>query len=1026
MFWAEPSNLEGWLVKIKKNKSSTTLYGVVIRDINNLIWGRWNYSRQGALNVFNHSKWETLSLRSFNMINKEDANIQLLEFIEYPSAARFSSPESYTDKSDIDSEFRNLNEWHWEDKNLPFMKDEFIGEETHQWKKDPRVFQELDEEQGYAYNGVQSSKKLGWRFVVNEDERDKVHYFLLSIKDQSKLNALLLFFDLVTEEKKLEGYLHDAVIIQAYWNSILFEIIKREGADIYTADRDFYNKFKEKLREKRGKLNTLVEMLIEGKNSTKLSWKNVKNIVFKDALNLVANGVRDSGGNFKDAWKLVDNFPQEVSSKDFEDVHDNLLVPLSNKDKIKKRVNISQYIWMMLHLYSELKITDSFTDWLERGSVEVYRGSKNLPPLEIPSNQFFSFTLSESYALNFVQSGWNRGEFKDFDRVHEGYLIKTNIPIKNIHIYNDAMGEKEIVIKGPLKFDSVEKVKIKGRERLSWKEYEIEPDSIWKNIDENKLYYVYEIGSSHATVFEINEDTTLKEIDLLRYEPFKHLRKPFSVFNHYLPVGKVDNFIKEGNNSTKLSWKEDPVRRMLVSKHGDIWKLEDLTNEKVYFFILCTGLRETFFTEYPYEGKHGITFKGWCGYTLQGVLYDYERYKSTEYNLPYNEGGVVTLIGNIKEEKFSSQVSNSFPKLNILDNVDIFKSSSLLPKGEEIIDYDINPLTEMNLFPSKRKDNYDYKKRNTKGDEEMIFEKGTHQDINRPETSRPLTPYGNKLSWKESIVDENPVVCEIKNVIYVLDSRYYSNQYTWYAVPLSLSDYERLGEVECLVGRNVKKLLDQYHTVIKKFKENDPSYINITNVETLPKECLINPQIMPIQIISSLQNSLFIYIKPDEKIPLNINEAHTTLIYLKDEIEGKDRQRVIEDISNLLKNYDSSLCKWTGVATFDNEDKSRVILVNFENGAKLYSEVLDILSNYIDIDREFDFIPHMTIEKSVDIKELPEYEWKTNSLFIEFEKTVPAIEIEFKTGKIKESQTLSNSVDENLVKLTFINKEEVV
>lgn len=643
MFWAEPSNLEGWLIRFKKNKSSISsiLYGVVIKDRNGEVWGRWNYSKEGALNVFNHSKWETLSLREFNRLSKEDTDIQLLEFIEHPPILRFSSPESYTDKSDIDSEFRNLNEWHWEDKNLPFMKDEFIGEETHQWKKDPRIFQELDEEQGYAYNGVQSSKKLGWRFVVDEDERDKVHYFLLSIKeDQEKLNKLLSLFDFITEETKA-GILGS--VIQTYWNNILFELVRwRKKIDIFVADIDFYTKFSEKLKEKRGLFNTLVEMLTEGKNSAKLSWK------------------------------------------------------------------------------------------------------------------------------------------------------------------------------------------------------------------------------------------------------------------------------------------EGPVKEMLVDKHEDIFKL------------------------------------------------------------------------------------------------------SSLPRGEEIIDYDINPLTEMNLFPSKRKDNYDYKKRNTKGDEEIIFEKGTHQDINRPETNRSLIPYGNKLSWKESIVDENPVVYEIKNVIYVLDSRYYSNQYTWYAIPLSQSDYERLDEVECLVGVNVQDLLNQYHNLIKELKENNLLYTNISNMETLPKTSLINPQIMPIQIISSLQNSLFIYVKPDEKIPLDINEAHTTLIYLEDEIEGKDRQRVIEDISNLLKNYENPLCKWSGVATFDNEDKSRVILINFENGAELYSEVLNILSNYTSVEREYDFIPHMTIDKDLSIDKLPEYEWKPSSLFIEFEKNVPAIEIEFKTGKIKESQTLRNSVDENLVKLTFIYKEEVV
>jgi hypothetical protein len=67
----------------------------------------------------------------------------------------------------------------------------------------------------------------------------------------------------------------------------------------------------------------------------------------------------------------------------------------------------------------------------------------------------------------------------------------------------------------------------------------------------------------------------------------------------------------------------------------------------------------------------------------------------------------------------------------------------------------------MNLYPSKRKDNYDYKKRNTKGDEEMLFEKGLHQSIDRPETNRELTPYA-KLSWKEK-ESLNDIVLKVFN-----------------------------------------------------------------------------------------------------------------------------------------------------------------------------------------------------------------------------------------------------------------------
>jgi hypothetical protein len=78
---------------------------------------------------------------------------------------KFSAVETYTDSSDIDQQyFKDLTKWHWEDKNLPFLKDEYPGEDTNKFKKDPEVYQELDDYPEQAYDGVQASltKKLSW------------------------------------------------------------------------------------------------------------------------------------------------------------------------------------------------------------------------------------------------------------------------------------------------------------------------------------------------------------------------------------------------------------------------------------------------------------------------------------------------------------------------------------------------------------------------------------------------------------------------------------------------------------------------------------------------------------------------------------------------------------------------------------------------------------------------------------------------------------------------------------------------
>jgi hypothetical protein len=100
------------------------------------------------------------------------------------SKLKFSSPETYTDKSDVDQPFyKDLVMFHWEDKDLPFPKDEYIGEDTQEYKKDPKVYQELDSLPQQAYTGVTSSK-LCWSSLDKESEE---------FYDISPLNELNLY-----------------------------------------------------------------------------------------------------------------------------------------------------------------------------------------------------------------------------------------------------------------------------------------------------------------------------------------------------------------------------------------------------------------------------------------------------------------------------------------------------------------------------------------------------------------------------------------------------------------------------------------------------------------------------------------------------------------------------------------------------------------------------------------------------------------------------------------------------------------
>ena len=83
----------------------------------------------------------------------------------------------------------------------------------------------------------------------------------------------------------------------------------------------------------------------------------------------------------------------------------------------------------------------------------------------------------------------------------------------------------------------------------------------------------------------------------------------------------------------------------------------------------------------------------------------------------------------------------------------IFKEALDLPKGEQYDDsalMDISPPEFENWEETERKrKRLPLKYQPEDDDNLMFFEKGLHQDVNRPESERSLTPYGNlKLGWQ--------------------------------------------------------------------------------------------------------------------------------------------------------------------------------------------------------------------------------------------------------------------------------------
>ncbi len=402
-----------------------------------------------------------------------------------------------------------------------------------------------------------------------------------------------------------------------------------------------------------------------------------------------------------------------------------------------------------------------------------------------------------------------------------------------------------------------------------------------------------------------------------------------------------------------------------------------------------------------------------------------------------------------------------------------------LPNAESIEQYDVNPLTEINLYPSRRKERQDpVKYKLDLGDPEMISEKGLHEITDRSETERDLIPYA-KLSWQLKDSDALASIKEgeiwkgvllksgfefyilpIENLKISFDKTSYP-YITFYGFDgLSIDDleqefqnrsphyitvggksfkdigtpettgtrWERIGDYrdvfsflklswqENNISKNVDRVFEELNLPVELQKQfykdvffgsNLVGILNKGTYSTIKK--LVEKWKVINKISSQNQDFIFIYVKPNKDFPLKIKEAHTTVVYLNNSIKEEDRENIIKDISNLLKDYKKPKLFFTGIATFDDEDKSRVILVNFENGAKLYSNLISILSKYIDIDRNYDFIPHMTINKDLEIGELPDYNWKPNVLYIEFSKDMPATMIEFETGKVSCTQRLVES-----------------
>lgn len=188
---------------------------------------------------------------------------------------------------------------------------------------------------------------------------------------------------------------------------------------------------------------------------------------------------------FGDFWHLRDKYPDFIER--CQNFGDNFVVPLHNKNIIKKNIKLEDKIFMYIretvgygaakHLLSSMSEYPDFKTWFENATLTIYRGipasynfyEKETDPakiakyakqlkedddrkiaenMQIEANRFKSYTLNLETAIKFTQPGWASRAWIDV-KARRGWVFEGKIKPCDVHIFQNEGGEEECVIKGP-------------------------------------------------------------------------------------------------------------------------------------------------------------------------------------------------------------------------------------------------------------------------------------------------------------------------------------------------------------------------------------------------------------------------------------------------------------------------------------------------------------------------------------------------------------------------------------------------
>jgi len=106
-----------------------------------------------------------------------------------------------------------------------------------------------------------------------------------------------------------------------------------------------------------------------------LEFKMYKNKEFWDDVDTLVTQLIENP-NFGPFWDFKDKYPNII--KDQDDPHDKILVPLHNRNSIRKRISFGQWMWMWMSFIGNIKEyynnDEGFEYWINNTPVTLYRG----------------------------------------------------------------------------------------------------------------------------------------------------------------------------------------------------------------------------------------------------------------------------------------------------------------------------------------------------------------------------------------------------------------------------------------------------------------------------------------------------------------------------------------------------------------------------------------------------------------------------------------------------------------------------